>query len=68
MDSHHLPAAGPISFKGLKNTNDHSAEYWSARDLQLKEIEQRLKSAGSKLALDGPDAKGLRGISNKDGA
>jgi DNA-damage-inducible protein D len=34
MNSHNLPAAGTISFERLKITNDHGAEYWSARDLQ----------------------------------
>lgn len=34
MNSHNLPVAGGISFEGFKQTNEHGAEYWSARDLQ----------------------------------
>ena len=29
-----LPTHGAQTFEGLKRTNEHSAEYWSARDLQ----------------------------------
>jgi DNA-damage-inducible protein D len=34
MDDRSLPTTGKISFEGLKETNEHGAEYWSARDLQ----------------------------------
>ncbi len=34
MSNKHLSALGGKSFEGLKLTNDHGAEYWSARDLQ----------------------------------
>ena len=29
-----LPVRGNISFEGMKQINEHGAEYWSARDLQ----------------------------------
>ena len=29
-----LPVKGVISFEGMKELNEHGAEYWSARDLQ----------------------------------
>lgn len=34
MASKGLPSIGGKSFEGLKQVNDHDAEYWSARDLQ----------------------------------
>ena len=34
MSNKHLSALGSKSFEGFKLTNDHGAEYWSARDLQ----------------------------------
>jgi len=34
MSENSLPALGGTSFEGLKQTNQHGAEYWSARDLQ----------------------------------
>lgn len=34
MSAKNLPALGSTSFEGLKQTNQHGAEYWSARDLQ----------------------------------
>jgi DNA-damage-inducible protein D len=34
MSAKNLPALGSASFEGLKQTNQHGAEYWSARDLQ----------------------------------
>lgn len=34
MASNDLPTIGNQSFEALKRTNDHDAEYWSARDLQ----------------------------------
>ncbi len=34
MSDKQLPALGGTSFEGLKLTNEHGAEYWSARDLQ----------------------------------
>jgi hypothetical protein len=34
MSDKSLPALGGTSFEGLKQTNQHDAEYWSARDLQ----------------------------------
>jgi len=35
MNSKQLPALGDKSFESIKLTNEHGAEYWSARDLQL---------------------------------
>lgn len=35
MNSKQLPALGDQSFESIKQTNEHGAEYWSARDLQL---------------------------------
>ena len=29
-----LPVRGNISFEGMKQINEHGAEYWSPRDLQ----------------------------------
>jgi len=34
MSDKQLPSLGDNSFEGLKQTNAHGAEYWSARDLQ----------------------------------
>jgi len=34
MAKKELPSIGGKSFENLKQTNDHGAEYWSARDLQ----------------------------------
>ena len=34
MSNKHLSTLGSKSFEGFKLTNDHDAEYWSARDLQ----------------------------------
>lgn len=34
MTEKSLPVRGDKSFEDLKNTNEHGAEYWSARDLQ----------------------------------
>ena len=34
MSERSLPALGGKTFEDLKQTNNHSAEYWSARDLQ----------------------------------
>ena len=34
MANKELPSIGGKSFEGLKQVNDHDAEYWSARDLQ----------------------------------
>ena len=34
MSDKQLPAIGGRSFEDLKKTNQHGAEYWSARDLQ----------------------------------
>ncbi len=34
MSDKQLPAIGGKSFEDLKKTNQHGAEYWSARDLQ----------------------------------
>jgi DNA-damage-inducible protein D len=33
--AHQLPALGAHAFEDLKRTNEHDAEYWSARELQL---------------------------------
>jgi len=35
MNSKQLPTLGDKSFVSIKQTNEHGAEYWSARDLQL---------------------------------
>jgi len=35
MNSKQLPTLGDKSFESIKQTNEHGAEYWSARDLQL---------------------------------
>ncbi len=35
MTPKNLPTIGDQSFEELKQSNDHGAEYWSARDLQL---------------------------------
>ena len=35
MNSKQLPTLGDKSFESIKQTNEHDAEYWSARDLQL---------------------------------
>ncbi|MFA7267940.1 MAG: DNA damage-inducible protein D [Sterolibacterium sp.] len=35
MNSKQLPTLGDKSFEAIKQTNEHGAEYWSARDLQL---------------------------------
>ncbi|MBI5751900.1 MAG: DNA damage-inducible protein D [Hydrogenophilales bacterium] len=34
MPDKQVPTIAGLSFEGLKQTNDHGAEYWSARDLQ----------------------------------
>ena len=34
MNSKNMPAIGNQSFEALKLSNEHGAEYWSARDLQ----------------------------------
>jgi len=34
MTDKQLPAIGGKNFEGLKQNNEHGAEYWSARDLQ----------------------------------
>ena len=34
MTGKQLPAIGSKTFEALKQTNEHDAEYWSARDLQ----------------------------------
>ena len=34
MNNNQLPTLGGKSFEAIKQTNEHSAEYWSARDLQ----------------------------------
>jgi DNA-damage-inducible protein D len=30
-----LPVKGAVSFEDMKKLNEHGAEYWSARDLQI---------------------------------
>jgi DNA-damage-inducible protein D len=35
MTDENLPQVGGASFEDLKKTNEHGADYWSARDLQL---------------------------------
>jgi DNA-damage-inducible protein D len=34
MSSKNTPTIGDASFEDLKQSNEHDAEYWSARDLQ----------------------------------
>jgi DNA-damage-inducible protein D len=34
MTSKNIPTIGDQSFEELKKSNEHGAEYWSARDLQ----------------------------------
>ena len=34
MGDKQLPAIGSVAFEQIKRTNEHGAEYWSARDLQ----------------------------------
>ena len=34
MTNNQLPVHGKKTFEELKLTNEHGAEYWSARDLQ----------------------------------
>jgi len=34
MADEYVPSIAGTSFEGLKKTNVHGAEYWSARDLQ----------------------------------
>ena len=34
MSKTHLPAVAAHSFESLKQSNEHGAEYWCARDLQ----------------------------------
>lgn len=52
MSDKQLPAIGGKSFEDLKKTNQHGAEYWSARDLQpllgysqWRRFEQAIKRA-----------------------
>lgn len=35
MNSKQLPTLGANSFESIKQSNEHGAEYWSARDLQF---------------------------------
>lgn len=35
MNSKQLPTLGDKSFESIKQTNEHGAEYWSARELQM---------------------------------
>lgn len=35
MNGKQLPSLGDKSFEAIKQTNEHGAEYWSARDLQV---------------------------------
>lgn len=57
-----LPSMGDSSFEGLKRTNEHGAEYWSARDLQplmgytqWRRFEQALERAQRSCAQSGND-------------
>jgi DNA-damage-inducible protein D len=34
MTDRSLPVSGSVTFEELKKTNEHGAEYWSARELQ----------------------------------
>lgn len=52
MNGKQLPTLGDKSFEAIKQTNEHGAEYWSARDLQAllgysqwRRFEQAIKRA-----------------------
>ena len=49
---------GAQSFEALKQTNEHGAEYWSARDLQsmLGYIEDAIKRAKTSCETSGNNA------------
>lgn len=47
-----LTPVGGKSFEGLRQTNDHGAEYWSARDLQP--LWATTSGGGSTRRFDGP--------------
>ena len=34
MTDRSLPVSGSVTFEELKKTNEHGAEFWSARELQ----------------------------------
>jgi len=62
MSDKSLPAIGGKSFEGLKRTNPHGAEYWSARDLQSplgysqwRRFEQAIERAISSCSQSGND-------------
>ena len=60
MNSKQLPTLGDKSFEAIKQTNEHGAEYWSARDLQLllgygqwRRFEQAIERAVSSCEQSG---------------
>ncbi len=60
MNSKLLPTLGDKSFESIKQTNEHGAEYWSARDLQLllgysqwRRFEQAIERAVSSCRQSG---------------
>ena len=60
MNSKQLPTLGDKSFESIKQTNEHGAEYWSARDLQLllgysqwRRFEQAIERAVSSCQQSG---------------
>ncbi len=62
MSEKSLPALGGTTFEGLKRTNQHGAEYWSARDLQAmlgysqwRRFEQAIERAITSCKQSGND-------------
>ncbi len=62
MSEKSLPALGAKSFEALKKTNQHGAEYWSARDLQpllgyrqWRRFEQAIERAVTSCRQSGND-------------
>lgn len=60
MNSKQLPTLGDNSFEAIKQTNEHGAEFWSARDLQLllgysqwRRFEQAIERAVSSCQQSG---------------
>lgn len=63
MDQENLPAIGNKSFEDLRQTNDHGAEYWSARDIQSllgynqwRRFENAIQKAITSCAQSGNEA------------
>lgn len=64
MSNEHLPAVEPKTFEELKRVNEHQAEYWSARDLQLllgythwRSFENAIKKAITSCSQSGNNAE-----------